>query len=530
MSELSSINYSRLWVIPLSNSDNLEWLDNKNFSKVKYNPKKIKITPGYFSKDILFAVSKKYPKYEIKELKKFSSEIRQFINLRTGDSIIARAGKRKVVKMGLISSVEWKTIGENYIEISIEWFDEIHQREFDKDIFDEKADIQKVNKKMLRDLHLFFVIAKLVYRKGPPSKVYYIKYNQKMQRPSESELNLEEDYEITKEDKGGEVSLFFGTNRNRTNSDDVNEYFGDKLDKLTFGYCKVSIPKGHKQGEIEKPFKFLFIEFSENPEKHIVLKKIQEYEEAEFLTKLSNDIKTLPEKSALIFIHGYNTSYAEAAKRTAQIAWDIPFTGLAGFFSWPSSGNSLAYFKDIENADSSVPDLENFIEKIISLPDIEKLHLIAHSMGNRLLTFTLNNLSDKPSVKSRLSIINQIVLGSPDIDQNVFKKNILPKFKNIGIQRTLYSSDKDKALDLSQDLRGGLARLGDAGDALFVDDGIDTIDASNVKSNLLGHSYIFDTKELLSDLYYLLGKGLKPKERRLREIKKKNIIYWLFPE
>ena len=346
----------------------------------------------------------------------------------------------------------------------------------------------------------------------------------------EKKKMLDKETVSPKKDVGGKITLFFGTNRNKTSSSDINQFYGNKLDKLKFGLCDVSIPRGHIQGDLERPFVLGFIEFKEKTNKHITLCDIQELDEQKFLQKIQEILDEPIEKTALIFIHGYNVTFAEAARRTAQIAWDIPFNGLSGFFSWPSSGNSFNYLKDIEHADASVSDFESFIEKIVLNTNIEKLHLIAHSMGNRLLSFSLTNLSDKPSFLSKLSIINQIVLGAPDIDQNVFMNTFLPKFKNIGNRRTLYSSDKDKALDISEELRGGLARLGDAGQSLFVCDGLDTIDASNVKSRILGHSYIFDTKELLSDLYYLLGKGLKPEERRLRARKKKNLIYWLFPE
>ena len=260
------------------------------------------------------------------------------------------------------------------------------------------------------------------------------------------------------------------------------------------------------------------------------MESVDELNKEDFINRLSKTIDNLPEKSGLVFIHGYNSTFAEAARRAAQITYDLPFYGISGFFSWPSSGNIISYLKDSENAEASLNDLEKFIEEIIIQTNIEKLHIIAHSMGSRLLTLTLNNLADKPSVKHKLYVINQIVLGAPDIDQNVFKNNILPKFLSIGAQRTLYSSDKDKALDISEDLRIGLARLGDAGDSLFVSEGLDTIDASNVRSDGVGHSYIFDTKELLSDLHYLLDFGLKPEQRRLKARKKNNLFYWLFPE
>ena len=77
----------------------------------------------------------------------------------------------------------------------------------------------------------------------------------------------------------------------------------------------------------------------------------------------------------------------------------------------------------------------------------------------------------------------------------------------------------------------GLPRPGEAGEDLFVAAGIDTIDASNVKSEPNGHGYIFDTKELLSDLFYLLKEGKAPVERRLKKRTwKENLFYWLFPE
>ncbi len=311
---------------------------------------------------------------------------------------------------------------------------------------------------------------------------------------------------------------------------DTNNYFGDELDKLKFGFCEVNIPRGHIQGELERPFSLWFIKFSEESGQHVVVESIEQYEEKVFMDKFSSAIDSIKDKAALVFIPGYNTTFAEAARRTAQIAWDIPFNGISGFFSWPSSGNLAHYFKEIEHADASVPVFGDFLEKILYNTQVEKLHLIGHSMGNRLLFFTLNNLSDKSSFESKLKIINQIVLAAPDIDQNVFLNTILPKFQKIGNQRTLYASDKDNALHLSENFRNGLSRLGDASESLFVSEGLDTIDASNVKSNWLGHSYIFDTKELLSDLFYLLGKGLKPEERRLRPRKKKNLIYWLFPK
>jgi len=81
---------------------------------------------------------------------------------------------------------------------------------------------------------------------------------------------------------------------------------------------------------------------------------------------------------------------------------------------------------------------------------------------------------------------------------------------------------------ISHKLRGGRPRLGEAGASIFVENGIDTIEVSNMSSKDINHNYIFEGKELLTDLFYLLTKNLKPSERRLKAISKRKLNYWLF--
>lgn len=327
----------------------------------------------------------------------------------------------------------------------------------------------------------------------------------------------------------GEVSLFYGTTREKRSNRKGNKLsYGVQLSDLTFGSCTVTIPRNHKQGEIERP-RFWKFEFRENPNKHVVVKKVNSLCHEEFIEKLKNDLSRLGKKSALLFIHGYNNSFRDTAKRTAQIAWDIPFNGICGFFSWPSARKTRAYFKDIERADASIPAFQEFVKDLISKTGVDRLHIIAHSMGNRILTIGLNNLTIDPDYSQWAQKIRQVVLAAPDLDQTVFKKNILPKFKDIGNRRTLYASEHDKALAGAEYLRG-LPRVGDAGNQLFVSKNVDTIDTSEVRKGMMNHSYAFDTKELLTDLYYLLNMELGPMDRRLRMKNQENIKYWLFPK
>ena len=113
----------------------------------------------------------------------------------------------------------------------------------------------------------------------------------------------------------------------------------------------------------------------------------------------------------------------------------------------------------------------------------------------------------------------------------MFREQILPAFKEVGSQRTLYASSNDKALRLSDEFRLGLPRLGESGKYLFVADGIDTVEASNVKTDAIGHGYFSNTKVLLDDIHDVVDNEMDPNKRHLRELQwEGDLVYWLFPE
>jgi len=275
---------------------------------------------------------------------------------------------------------------------------------------------------------------------------------------------------------------------------------------------------------MERPGKVLWLfPRKQNPEKHIVLQSINVLEENDFYNYLREGLNQTDNKAALIFVHGFNTSFDEAARRCGQICYDVPFSGITGFFGWPSAGNNVFnYVRDVERADASVSSLTAFIENIVDNTGVKKLHFIAHSMGNRILTRSLNQLIQKETFKNKINTIAQIILAAPDIDTDVFNNEIYPSFRKIGKRRTIYASDEDMALFFSEKIRRGLKRLGEGGDNIYVVNGIDTIDASNVMSKgMLRHSYVFETKDLLYDLNTLFTEGAAPEKRRLRKKLKK---------
>src|SRR5262249_32675638 len=71
-------------------------------------------------------------------------------------------------------------------------------------------------------------------------------------------------------------------------------------------------------------------------------------------------------RQAFVFVHGYNVSFDNALRRTAQLAHDLRFDGAAFLYSWPSHGEFGAYEEDQKNSLGSVHDLRQFLEFIVA--------------------------------------------------------------------------------------------------------------------------------------------------------------------
>lgn len=481
------------------------------------------------SKDIQISIAKSVPEESNQRIKELSKEFNITRSVEESDKIFGFIGE-KIEKIGFITDTIYQANSD--IILCINWLNERDIGQGPKNLFNAIGEIQ-----LLSDSKLSKIEKKLggklisIYNRLPQSTNLIVKeelesigeINSRVTIPLNQMPNLDR-----KVDQGGLIELFYGTNRDKSYTAE-NLQYGKKEGPLDLGFCSVQIPKGHVQGELEKPGKILIWKLPENEKNHIVIKEINSYEQDAFWNKFNKNLKEHNKKSVLLFVHGYNTTFKDAAKRTAQLSWDLDLKGTSGFFSWPSSGERLAYLEDDAKARSSVGIFEDFIGEILKNHNTEELHIIAHSMGSLLLTLTLLNFNNNHNISPYLPKLKQVILAAPDIDQGEFKNNILPHFNLLGQRRTIYASDHDFALNYSSLLRKKRGRLGQVDPKIFVNQDIDTIEVSNI-NGVNSHSYIFESKLLLSDIYYLITQGLSPIERRLREISFENSKYWLFPK
>ena len=226
-------------------------------------------------------------------------------------------------------------------------------------------------------------------------------------------------------------------------------------------------------------------------------------------------------RNAFIFVHGYNVSFKDAARRTAQIHHDLKFDGAPIFFSWPSRGEITltSYTHDETNAKWSYTYLKNFLIRIAKETQADNIYLVAHSMGTRVLANAVAAvMTEQPELKKRF---REIILAAPDIDAEVFINDLAPKLVLASKNTTLYAASDDRALQTSREVHGGYARAGDAGENLIVMDGIDTIDATGVDASLLRHSYFAEAISIINDIKELVGLAKPAHARTHIELKKR---------
>lgn len=307
----------------------------------------------------------------------------------------------------------------------------------------------------------------------------------------------------TQEDGYISIPIYYGTNRNMISDNKDNLFGGKWTNEIKYGYYKASIPDGHKLGELEQAGIIQKIKGqSYDPTKYFNILENQNLTKEQFLTLLAKSMENENKDQAFIFIHGYNNSFESSALRTAQLFYDLKYKGIPIMYSWPSTGKAIGYFKDGNNIEKSSALFQTFIQDIAENNPDKKLNLIAHSMGNRLLVETINNLQKThPNIK-----FENIIMAAPDVGRNDFRNNYDDQIIESAHKINLYCSKKDKALNLSKFLNFQ-RRLGLVDSKTYVNKPLQTIDVTNAGKckDMLSHTCFAQSEQIINDIKALLN-------------------------
>jgi len=254
------------------------------------------------------------------------------------------------------------------------------------------------------------------------------------------------------EDTAGTVRIFVATSRASTRQP---EYFnGERSASLGFARLDISVPHAHKVGQLELPGS---VSSAGDPASHFTVQAVERFSEPEMLKQVKAAVgqRRQADREVLVFVHGFNTNFADAAFRFAQIVTDSGFKGVPVLFTWPSRAQIFAYPYDRDSADFSRDALENGLRVIARDLGANRFDILAHSMGTLLTVETLRQAAIRGDGSFGGKLRN-VMLAAPDIDLDVFKTQLATIKRPV----TVFVSSDDRALDFSRQFAGDKKRLG----------------------------------------------------------------------
>lgn len=198
-------------------------------------------------------------------------------------------------------------------------------------------------------------------------------------------------------------------------------------------------------------------------------------------------------RDVLLYVHGFNETFDSATTSYAKLVSGIGFTGAPVLFTWPSGGALLDYVYDRESAMWSRDALEDTITALAHDPKVGRIHVLAHSMGGLLTLEALRSVADREG--SLLNRLGAIILANPDVDIDLFKRQA-KRLPTLAAKMTVIISGKDRALEISSRLAGGVARVGMADRAALEQTGVTIVDATDFGSGFINHDIFMSRPEL----------------------------------
>ncbi|MDX1946947.1 MAG: alpha/beta fold hydrolase [Pirellulaceae bacterium] len=294
--------------------------------------------------------------------------------------------------------------------------------------------------------------------------------------------------------------------------------FGTTVAPLSFGTCRVQVLR--RSYDEQKAIRGRPLGFGELQNYFTVLETSFAPREAWAGEFAADDV--------LLYVHGYRNSFEEALIRATQLHLDLDFPGQTVAFSWPSLGKDvvpdetdpnqsrLAYFDDVRAADASASALVETIRALTAGNLQRRVHVIAHSLGNRLLLAALRKLTEE----SAAPLLDQVVLAAPDVTVDDLLA-AAPALTALAARPTLYSSTKDVALRIALRLH---AQRGEAspraGGTLRCYPQIDAVAADRVNSLFAmngGHSYFAEAPQMVQELKFVFCQRLPAGQRTTLE-------------
>ncbi|MEP5632061.1 MAG: alpha/beta hydrolase [Tateyamaria sp.] len=342
--------------------------------------------------------------------------------------------------------------------------------------------------------------------------------------------------------------IFYITDRGKTNEDGFLSYGSERSSSMAFGASTVAFGEdqnwqslGTASGMLDRSEKIKLnlvkneeiLRFDKTPTPFkivngkpvLVPEAVKSYnrKRAEFQGQIREQMRLSGKNEVVVFVPGFNNSFEDGLYALADI-WH--FSGRHGvpiLYSWPAgAGGLFGYLRDRESGEFTVFHLKEFLSQLSQIPELRKIHIVAHSRGTDVTTTALREMiiaerSQGKNPNEVLKIAN-LILAAPDLDFSIVRQRLIAEGFGASIGKiTVYINRGDSALGVSQRLATGRRlgtltadRLKPAEKEIFSE--VKTVSFVNVEGvkGLTGHSYYRTNRNALSDIATIIRENAPP--------------------
>lgn len=252
-----------------------------------------------------------------------------------------------------------------------------------------------------------------------------------------------------------------------------------------------------------------------------------------------------PRKDVYLYVHGYHNTFEDATYALAELWHFFGREGLPIVYTWPAGHPGLfGYTYDRESSEFTVFHLKQVIKWLSAQPEIENIHLIAHSRGTDVAVSAFRELviwarGAGIDPRERFKIKN-FVFAAADLDVQVISQRIAAEYLALAVdQGTLYTSPGDEAIGIAEWLFASpRGRVGTLGIEELTEAEIGRMKANAARVTVInfegestgyGHDYFRTNPAVSSDLVLKIRYGLKPGEAG-RPLEHIGLNFWRVPE
>ncbi len=353
------------------------------------------------------------------------------------------------------------------------------------------------------------------------------------------------------------VEVYFATNRNKSESDDKAPWYGERFHADGSESYRVGRAFVTAKGAGEKT---TYVAETVETFQETVADDRDDSSATLGSAKLFKDLKARMHaegRDLIVLIHGYASEFSAALERAAELTEKYQVLCKDGktrqplvvAFSWPANGRMapfVSYISDRQDAAKSGQAIARFFFRLcdfflkeglahrvareqkdraaeaLHAPCPNRLHLVAHSMGNWALRNAVQAIVEQRGADRLPAVFDNVFLMAADEDEDALqdglKLGLLPRLGN-AVQ--VYHSKDDQALVISDVTKLNPDRLGHNGpsDMDRTDEKVVAIDCRHVdRTNIAhaNHQYYRLRPEVIADVRFVLA-GRRPEEVPDRE-------------